>query len=109
MDSQPTDKVEGVGDDFVRGGQDETPIKPKRTRIVVSAGTPTVTGTEGNEQFYAPWIVESPGGTVTTSAYTDGKKRYLSAEGGSGDPRKKILEQNKTFNRAHRKTDRGLT
>ena len=37
MDSQPTDKVEGVGDDFVRGGQDETPIKPKRKRIVVTA------------------------------------------------------------------------
>ena len=86
MDSQPTDKVEGLGDDFVRGGQDETSIKPKRKRIVVSAGTPTATGTEGNEQFCAPWIVESPGGTVTTSAYTDGKKRCLSAEGGSGDP-----------------------
>jgi hypothetical protein len=42
MDSQPTDKVEGVGDDIVRGGQDETPIKLKRKRIVVSAGTPTV-------------------------------------------------------------------
>ena len=109
MNSQRTDKVEGVGDDFVRGGQDETPIKPKRKRVVVSAGTPTVTGTEGNEQFCAPWTDESPGGTVTTSAYTDGKKRCLSAEGGSGDPRKKILEQNKTFNRAHRKTDRGLT
>jgi hypothetical protein len=26
MDSQPTEKVEGVGDDFVRGGQDKTPI-----------------------------------------------------------------------------------
>jgi hypothetical protein len=37
MDSQPTDKVEGVGDDFVRGGQDETPIKPKRKQIVVTA------------------------------------------------------------------------
>jgi len=37
MDSQPTDKVEGVGDDFVRGGQDETPIKPKRKQIVVKA------------------------------------------------------------------------
>ena len=37
MDSQPTDKVEGVGDDFVRGGQDKTPIKPKRKRIVVTA------------------------------------------------------------------------
>ena len=30
MDSQPTDKVEGVGDDFVRGGQDKTPIKQIR-------------------------------------------------------------------------------
>ena len=39
MDSQPTDKVEGVGDDFVRGGQDENPItiKPKRKQIVVTA------------------------------------------------------------------------
>ena len=26
MDSQPTDKVEGVGDDFVRGGQDKTSL-----------------------------------------------------------------------------------
>ena len=30
MDFQPTDKVEGVGDDFVRGGQDQTPITQKR-------------------------------------------------------------------------------
>ena len=55
IDSQPTDKVEGMGDDFVRGGQYETPIKPRRNsrqrRIVVSAGTPTVTVTAGNEQF----------------------------------------------------------
>ena len=81
MDFQPTDKVEGVGDDFVRGGQDETPIKPKRKRIVVSAGTPTAIVTAGNEQFCAPWTAESPGGTVTTSAYNeDGKKRCLSAE-----------------------------
>ena len=73
MDSQQTDKVEGAGDDFVRGGQDKTPIKQKRNscqRIVVNAGTPT----EGNEQLCAPWTDESPGGTVTTSAYTDGKK-----------------------------------
>ena len=109
MDSQPTDKVEGVGDDFVRGGQDETPIKPRRNsrqrRIVVSAGTPTVIVTAGNEQFCAPWTAESPGGTVTTSAYNeDGKKRCLSAEGGSGDPRKTVLEQNKTFKRADRKS-----
>ena len=57
MDSQPTDKVGGVGDDFVRGGQDKTPIKQKRNscqRIVVSASTPTVTVTEGNEQYSAP-------------------------------------------------------
>jgi hypothetical protein len=109
MDFQPTDKVEGVGDDFVRGGQDETPIKPRRNsrqrRIVVSAGTPTVKVTAGNEQFCAPWTAESPGGTVTTSAYNeDGKKRCLSAEGGSGDTRKKVLEQNKTFMRADRKS-----
>ena len=83
MDFQQTDKVEGVGDDFARGGQDETPIKPRRNsrqrRIVVSAGTPTVIVTAGNEQFCAPWTAESPGGTVTTSAYNeDGKKRCRS-------------------------------
>jgi hypothetical protein len=99
--------VEGVGDDFFRGGQDQTPIKQKRNshqrRIVVSAGTPTVTVTEGNELYSAPWTDESPGGTITTSAYKDGKKRCLSAKGGSGGPRKKVLEQNKIFTRAHRK------
>jgi hypothetical protein len=45
MDSQPTDKVEGVGDDFVRGGQDKTPIKQKRNsfqRTVVTADTPGI-------------------------------------------------------------------
>ena len=45
MDSQSTDKVEGVGDDFVRGGQDETPIKQKRNsyeRTVVTADTPAI-------------------------------------------------------------------
>jgi hypothetical protein len=68
---------------------------------VVKADTPTVTVTEGNEQYCAPWIVESPGGTVTTSAYHDEKKRCLSAEGGSGDPRKKVF-LNKT------KPSRGL-
>jgi hypothetical protein len=104
MDSQPTGKVEGVGDDFVRGGQDQTPIKQKRKRIVLNAGTPNVIVTEGNEQYSAPWTDESPGGTVTTSAYKDGRKRGLSAKEGSGDPRKKVLEQNKTFMKAHRKS-----
>jgi hypothetical protein len=104
MDSQPTDKVEGVGDDFVRGGQDQTPITQKRKRIVVSAGTPTVIVNEGNEQYSAPWTDESPGGTVRTSAYKDGKKRCLSAKGGSGDPKKKVLKQNNTFMKAHRKS-----
>jgi hypothetical protein len=45
MDSQPTEKVEGVGDDFVRGGQDKTPIKQKRSsyeRTVVKADTPAI-------------------------------------------------------------------
>ena len=95
MDSQPTDKVEGVGDDFVRGGQNKTLIKKHNSydRTVVKADTPTVTVTEGNEQFCAPWIVESPGGTVTTSACHDGKKRCLSAEGGSGDPRRKVKKR----------------
>ena len=79
MDSQPTDKVEGVVDDFVRGGQDKTPIKQEQKRssyerTVVKAYTPTATVTEGNEQYCAPWIVESPGGSVTTPAYKDGKR-----------------------------------
>jgi hypothetical protein len=113
MDSQATDKVEGVGDDFVGDGQDKTPIKQKRNSfqgIVVSADTPTVKVNAGFEQFCAPWTAQSPGGTVTTSAYTmDGKKRCLSAEGGSGDPRKKAKVQTDTFNRAYRKIGRGLT
>jgi hypothetical protein len=29
MDSQPTEKVEGLGDDFVRGGDDKTPTQKK--------------------------------------------------------------------------------
>ena len=67
MDSQPTGKVEGV--DFVRGGQDKTPTQKKRNsyeRTAVKADTPTITYTKGNEQYCAPWIVESPGSTVTT-------------------------------------------
>ena len=77
---------------------------------MVSASTPTATVIEGNEQYVAPWTDESPGGTVTTSAYTkDGKKRCLRVTGGSGDPRKKAKVQTDTFNRAHRKIGRGLT
>jgi hypothetical protein len=70
IDSQPTDKVDGVGDDFVRSGQDKTPTQKKRNsyeRTVVKADTPTATVTEGDEQYCAPLIVESPGGTVATS------------------------------------------
>ena len=100
MDFQPTDKVEGVGDDFVGDGQDKTPIKQKSKssqRFVVSASTPTVTVNEENEQLCAPWTDESPGGTVTTSAYTmDGKKRCLRVTGGSGDQRKKAKVQTDT-------------
>jgi hypothetical protein len=112
MDSQPTEKVEGLGDDFVRGGQDKTPTQKERSsceRTVVKADTPAVTVTEGNEQYCAPLIVKSPGGTVTTSAYNDGKKRCLSAEGGSGDPRKKVSEQNKTSTRAFRNSGHRLS
>jgi hypothetical protein len=60
MNSQPTDKVEGAGDDFVRGGQDKTPTPKKRNnyeRTVVKADTPTVTVTEVNEKYFDPWIV----------------------------------------------------
>jgi hypothetical protein len=106
LDSQPTDKVEGLGEDFVRGGQDKTPTPKKRNsyeRTVVKADTPTVTVSKGSKQYCAPWIVESPGGTVTTSAYNDGEKRCLSAEGGSCDPRKKVSEEKKTFTRAFSK------
>ena len=88
-----------------------TPIKQKRNsfqRIVVSASTPTVMVTAENEQLCAPWTDESPGCTVTTSAYTmDGKKRCLRVTGGSGDQRKKAKVQTDTFNRAHRKIGRG--
>jgi hypothetical protein len=75
----------------------------------VKADTPTVTVTKGNEQFSAPWIVESPGGTVTTSAYNDVKKRCLSAGGGSGNPRKKVSKQNNTSTRAYRKSGHRLS
>jgi hypothetical protein len=112
MDSQPTEKVEGVGEDFVRGGQDKTLTQKTRSsyeRTVVKADTPTATVTEGNEQHCAPWILESPGGTVTTSVYNDGKKRCLSAEGGSGNPRRKISEKNKNFTRAYRKSGHRLS
>ena len=57
VDSQPTDKVEGVGKDFVRGGQDKTPTQKKRNnyeRTVLKVDTPTVTVTEGNELYCAP-------------------------------------------------------
>ena len=35
---------------------------------MVKADTPTVTVTKGNEQYSAPWVVESLGGTVKTSS-----------------------------------------
>jgi hypothetical protein len=53
--------------------------------------------------------VESTRGTVTTPAYNDGEKRRLSAEGGSGNPRKKVSEQNSTFTRAYRKSGHRLS
>jgi hypothetical protein len=85
------------------------PKKSSYERTVVKADTPTVTVTKGNGQYCAPWIGESPGGTVSTSAYNDGKKRCLSAEEGSGDPRKKVSEQNKSFTRAFGKIGRRLS
>jgi hypothetical protein len=59
---------------------------------VVKADTPIAIVTKGKGQYSAPWVVESPGGKVTTSAYNDGKKRCLSAEGGSGNPRKEVYK-----------------
>ena len=61
MTSQPTDKAEGLGEDFARGGQDKTPTHKKRNsyeRIVVKADTTTVTVTKGNGQYSAPWVVD---------------------------------------------------
>jgi hypothetical protein len=78
-------------------------------RTVVTADTPTATVTKGTEHYSAPWVVESPGGAVTTSAYNDGKKRCLSAEGGSGTPRKKVSEKNNTFTKAYRKSGHRLS
>jgi hypothetical protein len=80
------DEAEGGGDHFVRGGQERAPTKERNShvRTVVKADTPTSVVTKGNEQYSAPWVVESPGGTATTSAYNDGKKRCLSAEEVSG-------------------------
>jgi hypothetical protein len=87
------------GEDFVRGGQEKRPTKKlnSHVRTVVKADTPTATVTKGKDQHSAPWVVESPGGTVTTPAYNDGKKRCLSAEGGLGNPRKRTSEQNNIF------------
>jgi hypothetical protein len=98
------DEAEDGGEDFVRGGREKTPTPQKRNRhvrTVVKADTPAVTVTKGQEQYSAPWVVGSPGGTVTTSTYNDGKKRCLSAEEGSGNPRKQVSEQKK-------RTSRGL-
>jgi hypothetical protein len=69
-------------------------------RTVVRADTPAATITKVKGQYLAPWVVVSPEGKVTTSAYNDGKKRCLRADGLSGNPRKKVSEQNKTFTRA---------
>ena len=80
------DEAEGGGEDFVRGGQEKTPTQKKRNshaRTGVKAETPTAIVTKRNGQYSAPWVVESPGGTVTTSAYNDGKKKFLSAERGA--------------------------
>jgi hypothetical protein len=73
-------------------------------RTVVKADTPTATVTKGNEQYSAPWIVESAGGVVTTPAYNNGKKRCLSAEVRSGNPRRTVFEYNGTCTRAFRKS-----
>jgi hypothetical protein len=59
METQPTDKVEGLGDNLVRGGQDKTPIKQEQKRssyerTVVKAYTPTATVTEGISSIALP-------------------------------------------------------
>ena len=86
------DEAEGGGKDFVRGGQEKTPQKKtySHVRTVVKADTLTATVTEGKDRHSAPWVVESPGVTVTAPACNDGKKRCLSAEGESGNQRKNI-------------------
>jgi hypothetical protein len=52
---------------------------------------------------------EPHGGTVTTSAYNERKKRCLSAEAESGNPRKKVSEQNSTFTRDFCKSSHRLS
>jgi len=55
------DEAEGGGEDFVRGGQEKTPLKKKRNihvRTVVKADTPTVTVAKGKGQYSASWVVD---------------------------------------------------
>jgi hypothetical protein len=73
-------------------------------RAEVKADTPTVTVTKGSEQHSAPWVVESPGGTVTTSAYNGGEKRCLSAEGGLAIRGRRFLNKTKPSRRLISKT-----
>jgi hypothetical protein len=115
-DSAPTedqrDEAEDGDEDFVRGGQEKAPTKINRNshvRTVVRAGTPIATVTKEKEKYSTPWVVESLGDAVTTSAYNDGKKRCLSVEEGPGNPRKKLYEQNKIFTRAFCKSGRRLS
>jgi|AntAceMinimDraft_5_1070358.scaffolds.fasta_scaffold226411_1 hypothetical protein len=54
MDSQPTDKAEGEGEDFVLVGQDKTPTQKWRfsnERTVMKADTPAVTVTRERAVF----------------------------------------------------------
>jgi hypothetical protein len=86
-----------------------TKKRNSHVRTVVKADTLTATVTEGKDRHSAPWVVESPGLTVTAPACNDGKKRCLSAEGGSGNPRKRASEQNNTFTGASCKSGRRLS
>jgi len=50
-------------------GEDTNPKKRNsHVRTMAKAGTPAATVTKGKGQYSAPWVLLSPGGTVTTSA-----------------------------------------
>ena len=64
-DGFPTNRQSGgCGRRFCSGwsGQNTHPKKiSSYERTMVKADTPTATVTKGNEQYFAPWVVESPG------------------------------------------------
>jgi hypothetical protein len=76
----------------------ETPTPKKRNshvQTVLKAVTPTATVTKGKGQYSAPLVVESPGGTITTSAYNDGKKGTLMRKKGLAIRERRFMNKTK--------------